>query len=100
VLERHLKNEWIKYSKATISFDKGAYYKEYKVIRFINLDKLRYFPLILTKFRVKRTYDQSPKEDSDKISEFHLLLFELELNHYELKSALVQVEGRKVNILL
>lgn len=42
LLERHLlKTDWIKHSKATITFDKGAYYKEYKVIRFINLDKVK-----------------------------------------------------------
>lgn len=33
--------------------------------------------------------------DPNKISEFHLLLFELELNHNELKNGLIQVEGRK-----
>lgn len=31
----------------------------------------------------------------NKISEIHLMLFELELNHSELKNGLVQVEGRK-----
>jgi hypothetical protein len=33
--------------------------------------------------------------DPHKISEFHLMLFELELNHTELKDGLIQVEGRK-----
>jgi len=42
VLEKHLlKTDRIKHSKATISFDNGSYHKEYKVIRFINLDKVR-----------------------------------------------------------
>jgi hypothetical protein len=42
ILEKHLfKTDRIKYSKATISFDKGSYEKEYKVIRFINLNKLK-----------------------------------------------------------
>ena len=33
--------------------------------------------------------------DPNRISEVHLMLFELELNHSELKNGLVQVEGRK-----
>lgn len=45
-------------------------------------------------------------DDPNKISEFHLLLFELELNHSELKNGLVQVDGRKeflehnINVLI
>jgi len=36
------------------------------------------------------------EQETGKITDFHLLLFELELNHAELKSGLIQVEGRKV----
>jgi len=42
VLEKHLlKTDKIKHSKATISFNKGKYHKEYNIIRFINLHLLR-----------------------------------------------------------
>jgi len=74
LLEKHLlKTGNIKYSKATITFDKGNYYKEYRVMRFLNLHELR----------VNKASNKS--EVSNKITEFQVMLFELELNHTELK---------------
>ena len=84
LIEKHLfKTGKIKYSKATISFSYDTYQKEYKVIRFLDIDKLQ------------NRNNSSSSKDQKALNEFHLMLFELELNHQELKDGLVQVEGRK-----
>jgi len=45
--------------------------------------------------RVSNGDSSSTSEESNKVTEFQLMLFELELNHTELKSGIIQVEGRK-----